>query len=94
MHCTQEPDMLMGLMDLGALPCFGIAFIGVLLIKLTAYMMTRDTETPHNTGLEDMTFFTGLLCICVLPLFIYLCFIAGVMSILRDLATSQPIHWF
>ena len=41
MHCTQEPDTFMELMNLGALPCFGIAFIGILLIKLTVYMMTR-----------------------------------------------------
>lgn len=94
MHCTQETDTFMELINLGALPCFGIAFIGILLIKLAVYMMTREPKTPHDADLEDMTFFTGLLVMCVLPLFIYLCFIAGVMSILRDLATGQPIHWY
>jgi len=94
MHYTQETDTFMDLTNLGALPCFVIAFIGILLIKLTVYMMTREPKTPHDTDLEDMTFFTGLLVMYVLPLFIYLCFIAGVMSILRDLAMGQPIHWY
>lgn len=94
MHCTQEPGMLMELMDLGALPCFGLGLLSILLIKLTVYMMARDTEKKRDTELDAVAFLTGLVGMYLLALFIVICFFAGVMSILRDLATSQPIHWY
>lgn len=94
MHCTQDPGLLVELMDLGALPCFGIGLISLLLIKLIVYMMTKDTDETRDTEADAIAFIAGLLVIYFLALFICICIFAGVMSIFRDLATSQPIHWY
>lgn len=94
MDCTQDPGLLVELMDLGALTCFGIGLISLLLIKLIVYMMTKETEDARDTEADAIVLIASLLSVYFLALFIAICFFAGVMSIFRDLATSQPIHWY
>lgn len=92
MDCTQDPGLLVELMDLGALPCFGIGLIGLLLIKLIVYMMTKDIDETRDTEADAIVLIASLLGVYFLALFICICIFAGFMSIFRDLATSQPIH--
>lgn len=94
MNCTQEPGLLIELINLGALPCFGIGLIGLLIIKLIVYMISRKTSEDHITDGDMMAIITAMLSIYFLAIFIGIGFFAGVMSILRDLIAGQPIRWY
>lgn len=94
MNCTQEPGLMIELINLGALPCFGIGLIGPLIIKLIVYMISRKTSEDHITDGDMMAIITVMLSIYFLAIFIGIGFFAGVMSILRDLIAGQPIRWY
>lgn len=70
MNCTQEPGLLIELINLGALPCFGIGLIGLLIIKLIVYMISRKTSEDHITDGDMMAIITAMLSIYFLAIFI------------------------
>lgn len=94
MNCAQDQGMLIEFINLGALPCFGIGLISLLIIKLIVYMISRETSQEHITDGDTMAMIAALLSIYLLVIFIGISCFAGVMSIFRDLITGQPIHWF
>lgn len=94
MNCTQDQGILIDLINLGALPCFGIGLSSLLVIKLIAYMISRETQTEHITDGDMMAMLVAMLSIYFLAIFVGIGCFAGIMSILRDLIAGQPIHWY
>lgn len=94
MNCAQDQGILIEFINLGALPCFGIGLIGLLIIKLIVYMISRETSQEHSTDGDMMAIIAALLSIYFLAIFIGIGFFAGIMSILRNLIAGQPIHWY
>lgn len=94
MDCSENNDLMTTLIELGILPCLGIALLlfglFVMLLKCIAH------DKPERYSDEEKTAILFVLLSSIAFLLVASAFLIGAIlnNILISTLTGQPIHWY
>lgn len=94
MDCSQNNNLMTFLIELGVLPCLGIALLLFGLFFLFVKCLSHDKPEQYSDGEAVAALFALISSIAVL--LIASAFLVGAIlnNLLINTLTGQPIHWF
>lgn len=94
MDCSQNNDLMAFLIELGILPCLGIALLMFGLFFLFVKCLSHDKPEEYSDGEAVAALFALISSIAIL--LVASAFLVGAIlnSILISTLNEQPIHWF
>ena len=94
MDCTQDNDLMPLLLELGILPCLGIALLLFGLFFLFVKCLSHDKPEEYSDGKAVAALFALISSIAIL--LVASAFLVGAIlnNLLISTLNGQPIHWF
>lgn len=94
MDCSQNNDLMTFLIELGVLPCLGIALLLFGLFFMFVKCLSYDKPKEYSDGEAVAALFASISSIAIL--LVASAFLVGAIlnNILISTLNGQPIHWF